>query len=66
MRSSFWEKEKNWLEIWLPYYSYKTEQPDIINQSYEGLLLSKGILLNLEIEFDQFIGEIINEELMVI
>ncbi len=49
-RRKFWHARKNWYEIFLPNLTDKIKSDSIVMTAYDGALLSKGILLNSDIE----------------
>lgn len=63
-RNKKWNKEKYWFEKIIPKYLYFYNDEIFIKISYNGILFSKNLLLNSEIEFDRFIGETGNKELL--
>lgn len=56
-RLSYWEKHKSLFEFNLPLYAWKYPSKNMNINLLNGLLISKGILLNSEIEFDQFLSK---------
>lgn len=49
-QSIFWKKQNDWFFDILPNYAYRLGDPTIICALYNAILLSKGLLLNSEIE----------------
>ena len=56
-RNQFWEKYQNWYENLLHRYSYSVPSGELSSCAYDGILLSKGLMLNTEIAFTQLIKE---------
>ena len=55
-RSLYWERNyASWYEKELPIYIHTLQTDSLISHGYNSLLLSKGILLNTEVEIKQFI-----------
>ena len=63
-RQLFLNNEDNrWLNIFLQNNAYTFKDPALISTAYDACLLSKGLLLNSEIEFNKFLTEINSTEL---
>ena len=62
-RNSLWNLYNGWISLLIPKIAYTFSNEKIIEFVYDCMLISKGILLNSEMEFDQFISETGNEEL---
>ena len=56
-RQQFWEKYKTWYEETVHRISYVLPSDTLTMSGYNGALLSKGLLLNSEIEFSKLIQE---------
>lgn len=56
-RCDFWGKYNNWFNAQLPNITYNMAGDTIICEAYNSLLLSKGLLLNSEIELKRLIDE---------
>ena len=56
-RNQFWEKYRNWYENLLHRYSYSTPSGALSSCAYDGILLSRGLMLNTEIAFTRLIKE---------
>ena len=56
-RNLYWEKYKNWFLTDLPRIAKESPTDDMLKTAYDGLLLSKGLLLNSEIEVRKLISE---------
>lgn len=58
-RGLFWElnQMKSWYEHWLPEIVLETHTKDVVAAAYDGVLLSKGILLNSDIEMSRLLLE---------
>lgn len=56
-RNLYWNKFKDWFEKYLPAISEKFESDTMVGAAYNGVLLSKGLLLNSEMEFSHLIAE---------
>lgn len=54
-RSFYWHKYGNWFTQELPIYAYYIHSDSLIAASYDGALLSKGLLLNADTEVRQLI-----------
>ena len=61
-RQQFWEKYKTWYEKYVHGFSFALSSDTLTMNGYNGTLLSKGLLLNSEIEFDKLIRESGDEE----
>lgn len=55
-RSSLWEKFKDWFISTLPAIAYRGNDSTLDEYLYDGLLLSKGLLLNSEIELRKLVA----------
>ena len=56
-RTIFWEQYKNWFEMLCHGFTYLFPNPSLISDAYNSALLSKGLLLNSDIAFNQLILE---------
>lgn len=56
-RLCFWNEHKSWYDAWLPAIVYKEHEDSAVMAAYDGVLLSKGILLNSDIEMRQLLLE---------
>ena len=56
-RQQFWEKYKAWYEGTVHRISYGLPSDTLTMNGYNGVLLSKGLLLNSDIEFSKLIQE---------
>ena len=56
-RQNFWYKNKRLYEYWLPKTADKIRSGSLIMAAYDGALLSKGILLNSDIEMSRLLFE---------
>ena len=56
-RTMFWGKYSNWYERVIHRYSHYMPSDSLTLNGYNGALLSKGLLLNSEIEFSKLIQE---------
>ena len=56
-RQQFWEKYRAWYEKYAHRFSYILPSDTLTMNGYNGALLSKGLLLNSEIEFSKLIQE---------
>ena len=56
-RQQFWEKHKYWYEEYVHCFSYTLPLDTLTLNGYNAVLLSKGLLLNSEIEFSRLIQE---------
>ena len=63
-RTLLWEEKKSWFNYYLPYFTYFFNNEECLQQGYNASLLNKGILLNSEMEFDQFIVTIKDDNLL--
>ena len=62
-RKNYFSQFKYWFTQYIPLFVFSFESRKLIKVAYDNSLSLKGILLNSEIEFDQFIRETGNEEL---
>ena len=65
-RIMFWEKYKNWYETMLQQYSFRMPTNTLTQCGYNAALLSKGLLLNSEIEFTRLLQESGDEEALAL
>ena len=56
-RNKFWKNQQQWFFRWLPHFAYTFPTPSLISNAYNGTLLSKGLLLNSEIEMSNLLLE---------
>lgn len=56
-RRDFWLLHKRWYEVWLPMVVNIVRSDSLICSMYDGALLSKGILLNSEMEMRDLLLE---------
>lgn len=56
-RSKFWNKYRHWYEEFLPNYAFRIGSDSLRTAAYDGLLLSKGLLLNSDIEMRKLVAE---------
>ena len=56
-RQQFWEMYKAWYEATVHRFSYGLPSDTLALNGYNGVLLSKGLLLNSDIEFSKLIQE---------
>ena len=56
-RRDFWNGCRGWYEEILPFVAYKVRSDSLICSMYDGALLSKGILLNSEMEMRDLLLE---------
>ena len=56
-RSTFWDRYKGWFEISVHKYPYLFPTNSLCCTGYNGVLLSKGLLLHTEMEFAKLIYE---------
>ena len=64
-RQQFWQKYKAWYEKYAHRFSYILPSDTLTMNGYNGVLLSKGLLLNSEIEFSKLIQESGDNEALV-
>ena len=62
-RGDFWHDGNAVFNDHLPYVAYKISSADIFSVAYNGLLLSKGLLLNAELEIQKLIEQSNNKDL---
>ena len=55
-RSSLWNKFSNWFTATLPAVAYRGDTSALDEDLYDGILLSKGLLLNSEIELRKLVA----------
>ena len=65
-RQQFWEKYKAWYEGTVHRFSYVLPSDTLTMSGYNGALLSKGLLLNSEIEFTKLIQESGDDTILVL
>lgn len=53
----FGKKYENWFSIWTLEFTYKFSVDSLIKNAYNGILLSKGLLLNSEMEMNKLLHE---------
>lgn len=63
-RKNYWDNRGGWLQYNLPYYLFSSRSESLNGVAYNGILLSKGILLNSELEFNRFITTSFSESLL--
>ncbi len=56
-RTMFWDKYNDWFETTLPYYAFYIQTDSLTTSAYDGTLLSKGLLLNSELEMNKLLLE---------
>lgn len=56
-RTTFWNKHKEWFEYTLPIITASFQTDSLVSAMYDGALLSKGILLNSDIEMSRLLLE---------
>ncbi len=56
-RNLFWKMYSDWYEKDLPKYTYYIQNDSLTVTAYDGTLLSKGLLLNSEIEMSKLLTE---------
>ena len=56
-RTMFWGMYNGWYEMWIHRFSYSMPSDTLSLNGYNGVLLSKGLLLNSDIEFSKLIQE---------
>ena len=65
-RQQFWEKYKGWYEKYAHRFSYILPSDTLTMSGHNSILLSKGLLLNSEIEFTKLIQESGDEEALAL
>lgn len=63
-RTQFWERNKYWYYILLPYLTNSIRNDEIAAKMYNSLITSKGILLSTEIEMEDIIHKSGNDVLI--
>ena len=63
-RTYYWNQYASWFGVYLPDIANRFKRDSLISTVYDGLLLSKGLLLNSEIEMRNLIIESNNEDLL--
>lgn len=61
-RSLFWEKNKRWYEQEINFYAFRMPTESNVANAYDAALMSKGILLNSDIEMSRLLLESGDEE----
>ncbi len=56
-RTNFWNKNSRWFLVDMPTLTYRDRDPRLLPLAYNSLLLSKGLLLNSEIEVRRLLAE---------
>ena len=56
-RNKFWKNQREWFFRWMPTFAYTFKTDALIAFAYNGILLSKGLLLNSEIEMSNLLLE---------
>ncbi len=56
-RVLFWNQYSKWYESTLPEYAFYIQDDSLTSTTYDGTLLSKGLLLNSEIEMSKLLTE---------
>ena len=56
-RECFWEMYKEWFEEKIHFYAYNLTNDTLVYNAYNGTLISKGLLLNSDVEFRKLIEE---------
>lgn len=62
-RANFWKKFSALYNIYLPHYACKNPVPELTKLAYNGQVLSKGMLLNTELELKKIIDKKANKDL---
>ena len=62
-RANFWRKFSALYSIYLPHYACKNPVPELTKLAYNGQVLSKGLLLNTELELKKIIEKKANKDL---
>lgn len=63
-RANFWNKFSALYSVHLPYYAYKHPVPELAKLAYDGQVLTKGLLLNSELELHKIIEKKGDKNLM--
>lgn len=63
-RNMFWQQYSRWFQMDLPFLASICEGETSACTAYDGILLSKGLLLNTETEMNHLIAESNDEELL--
>lgn len=56
-RAAFWSRYAEWYTVTLPTAAYRMQRAEIDNLLYDATLMSKGLLLNSEIEVKRLVTE---------
>lgn len=62
-RSAFWERFNEWQTFYLPRMASNQENPSVLREAYNGILMAKGLLLRSSISIQDYIAHSGNEEL---
>ena len=62
-RAAYWERFNEWLTFYLPRLASNQENPSILREAYNGILMAKGLLLRSLISIQDYIAQSGNEEL---
>ena len=65
-RNLFWKKYEPWFSKWILEFAYKFPSTTLVTNAYNGILLSKGLLLNSEIEMNKLLLESGDKEIIEI
>lgn len=63
-RTSMWENNSSWFESFIQTYALLVSTDSLICNGYDGILLSKGLLLNTELEMKNILKESKNLDIM--
>lgn len=63
-RNLFWDQYREWFETYIHNIAYEFRTDSVFENGYNGILLSKGLLLNSEIEFSKLLEESGDSEVM--
>lgn len=65
-RSTYWERFNEWQTFYLPRLASNQENPSVLCEAYNGILMAKGLLLRSSISIQDYIIHSGNEELQEI
>ncbi|MCH5219345.1 MAG: CHAT domain-containing protein [Muribaculaceae bacterium] len=63
-RNMYWNKYKDWFQKELLIITAGLDNEDLLETAYDGILLSKGLLLNTDMEFAKLIADSDNSDLL--
>ena len=62
-RTAYWSRFNEWLTFYLPRLASNQENPSVLREAYNGILMAKGLLLRSSISIQDYVAHSGNEEL---